>query len=160
MASRFVADQLVIFRHDGKDLIGRVDEVKCQWQMPNRYRVVTIDHKVTVSGLFSADLAPVLSSPDHSFRVGQEVDHGDPPRRCRVEGLLVTVNPDGNRYLYDLVDVTTIKDSYPTYWRAFAHTCRAPGAKVMHDVCPRCGDRGEWRMLALFCKVGHGRFAG
>lgn len=26
--------------------------------------------------------------------------------------------------------------------------------------CPKCGDRGEWIMLALFCKNGHGRFAG
>lgn len=26
-------------------------------------------------------------------------------------------------------------------------------------VCPECGDKGEWRMLALFCKI-HGRFAG
>lgn len=27
-------------------------------------------------------------------------------------------------------------------------------------LCPACGDRGEWRMLALFCRAGHGRFAG
>ena len=26
-------------------------------------------------------------------------------------------------------------------------------------VCPECGHRGEWRMLALFCPE-HGRFAG
>ena len=26
-------------------------------------------------------------------------------------------------------------------------------------VCPDCGDRGQWRMLALFCPE-HGRFAG
>lgn len=26
--------------------------------------------------------------------------------------------------------------------------------------CPKCGDKGEWIMLALFCRKGHGRFAG
>ena len=27
-------------------------------------------------------------------------------------------------------------------------------------LCPKCGDRGEWRSLALVCKNGHGVFAG
>lgn len=27
-------------------------------------------------------------------------------------------------------------------------------------LCPACGDKGEWRALALFCTKGHGRFAG
>lgn len=27
-------------------------------------------------------------------------------------------------------------------------------------VCPRCGDLGEWRSLALVCRHGHGIFAG
>lgn len=26
--------------------------------------------------------------------------------------------------------------------------------------CPRCGDKGEWRAMALFCRNGHGKFAG
>lgn len=26
--------------------------------------------------------------------------------------------------------------------------------------CDKCGDRGEWKMLALFCRKNHGRFAG
>lgn len=32
--------------------------------------------------------------------------------------------------------------------------------KVLHDNCPKCGDRGEWRMMALVCTKGHGVFAG
>lgn len=27
-------------------------------------------------------------------------------------------------------------------------------------LCPKCGDKGEWRMMALVCRQGHGRFAG
>jgi hypothetical protein len=27
-------------------------------------------------------------------------------------------------------------------------------------LCPRCGDVGEWRMMALYCRKGHGKFAG
>ena len=26
--------------------------------------------------------------------------------------------------------------------------------------CPKCGDDGEWRSLALVCRNGHGVFAG
>jgi len=32
--------------------------------------------------------------------------------------------------------------------------------KVLHDSCPTCSDRGEWRMMALVCRNGHGKFAG
>lgn len=27
-------------------------------------------------------------------------------------------------------------------------------------LCPECGDVGEWKAMALFCKNGHGHFAG
>jgi hypothetical protein len=32
--------------------------------------------------------------------------------------------------------------------------------KVIPEVCPACGDAGEWRMLALVCRKGHGKFQG
>ena len=32
-----------------------------------------------------------------------------------------------------------------------------PGAV---DVCPRCGDEGEWAAMALRCRKGHGPFIG
>jgi hypothetical protein len=32
--------------------------------------------------------------------------------------------------------------------------------KVIPEVCPTCGDVGEWRMLALVCRKGHGKFQG
>lgn len=40
--------------------------------------------------------------------------------------------------------------------------CSLPVQATAHPAgtCPKCGDKGEWRMLALFCTKGHGRFAG
>lgn len=35
-----------------------------------------------------------------------------------------------------------------------------PPKKILHDACPKCGDAGEWRSLALVCRAGHGIFAG
>lgn len=35
-----------------------------------------------------------------------------------------------------------------------------PRQKIFHDRCPKCGDEGEWRALALVCRNGHGVFAG
>lgn len=32
--------------------------------------------------------------------------------------------------------------------------------KVIPEVCPACGDVGEWRMMALVCRRGHGVFQG
>lgn len=32
--------------------------------------------------------------------------------------------------------------------------------RVLHDNCPKCGDAGEWRSMALVCRAGHGIFAG
>lgn len=36
----------------------------------------------------------------------------------------------------------------------------AKNSKISDGNCPSCGDSGEWRNLALFCRNGHGKFAG
>jgi hypothetical protein len=35
-----------------------------------------------------------------------------------------------------------------------------PVKQPIPEVCPRCGDAGEWRMMALVCRRGHGVFQG
>lgn len=81
--------------------------------------------------------------------------------------VLTLVNSAGGMTVRDCgMDDTTFMLYPESDWDAFRDEptpTTKPAAKpkkAIPEVCPKCGDAGEWRMLALVCRRGHGVFQG
>lgn len=74
---------------------------------------------------------------------------------------LIIGRGDGTRFKQIISDreSITIED-----WKQLLdhgdHAIDAPVPKPRRDLCPKCGDEGEWCQMAVRCRNGHGVFLG
>lgn len=155
---RLVVDQLVHFKRLGLLHTGKILGIKNPYMMPAVYSVregVHGDGPNQVEA-YASELETVRHHPDWKYSVGDDLCHGSAGDCVRVVGLLRV----GVNRLYEVAESATADSPYPSYRRVFQEHCRKSTDKPDNSNCPRCGDRGEWRALALVCRNGHGVFAG
>lgn len=87
------------------------------------------------------------------------------PSKTRPGATIVTVHlATGHTYRYvnpgKIRRAITAQPMVPDSSVAVPVAPRAAPARALYDRCPKCGDPGEWRSMALVCRKGHGVFAG
>lgn len=108
------------------------------------------------------------------------VDDGSPPRPPHRDRLKVTRGgappndvqtgdvhyfSNGTGYIFDsggwkLLPYTGTPTAHANNIPMQIDFGPATKRKPRTDVCPKCGDEGEWRAMALVCRHGHGVFMG